>query len=307
MAPTKIAFSDDDSSHKDDVMSIHVNRDTKEVFTGDYDGTIKKWSLEDLRLLNTWRAHPEGCPVYSLAGDDPGNLLYSSSCDGEIKQWDQKTGKFIQMTIVTGPFETESIVKCLAFNNGILYAGDDQGDILAYKKNFEPKAKKMTYGEVWSMAVDSSGESLFSVRDNDCVVSDLTMVYKKEEFSDTLAVKGSMIGRAPVAVNDTYVVLADRSGMNVNVYDSKQKEYPLLTTFKGGHDMIINTVCVGGSSETIYSSGWDTKVIRWNCQKAQKEEEYVCEKGYINYMTFGEDDRTLIIGGKGGLLEKIRY
>ena len=30
-------------------MSIHVNRDTKEVFTGDYDGTIKKWSLEDLR------------------------------------------------------------------------------------------------------------------------------------------------------------------------------------------------------------------------------------------------------------------
>ena len=30
-------------------MSIHVNRDTKEVFTGDYEGTIKKWSLEDLR------------------------------------------------------------------------------------------------------------------------------------------------------------------------------------------------------------------------------------------------------------------
>ena len=58
------------------------------------------------------------------------------------------------------------------------------------------------------------------------------MVYKKEEFSDTLAVKGSMIGRAPVAVNDTYVVLADRSGMNVNVYDSKQKEYPLLATLK---------------------------------------------------------------------------
>ena len=71
--------------------------------------------------------------------------------------------------------------------------------------------------------------------------------------------------------------------------------------------MIINTVCVGGSSEAIYSSGWDTKVIRWNCQKAQKEEEYMCEQGYINYMTFGEDDRTLIIGGKGGLLEKIRY
>ena len=45
---------------------------------------------------------------------------------------------------------------------------------MAYKKNFEPKAKKMTYGEVWSMAVDSKGESIFTVRDNDCVVSDLS-------------------------------------------------------------------------------------------------------------------------------------
>jgi len=198
------------------------------------------------------------------------------------------------------------LVKCLSFNNGILYAGDDQGDIMAYKNNFELKAKKMTYGEVWSMAVDSKGESLFSVRDNDCVVSDLTTVYKKEEFLATLAVKGSMIGRAPVHVSEQFVVLADRSGMNVNVY-ANSPEYPLLSSLKDGHDMIINTVCAGISGENIYSSGWDARVIRWDTAKAQKNAEYICQKGYINYMTFAEDESTLIVGGKGGLLEKLKF
>ena len=56
-------------------------------------------------------------------------------------------------------------------------------------------------------------------------------VYKKEEFLATLAVKGSMIGRAPVDVSDQYVVLADRSGMNVNVYENCS-EYPLISSFK---------------------------------------------------------------------------
>ena len=63
-------------------------------------------------------------------------------------------------------------------------------------------------------------------------MSHLACVYKKEEFLSTLAVKGSMIGRAPVDVSDKYVVLADRSGMNVNVYKNDGSQYPLISSFK---------------------------------------------------------------------------
>ena len=83
-------------------MSIYVNRQEKVVYSGDYDGTIKKWSLDGLNLIKSWRGHPEGCPVYSLVGD--GTFMFSSSCEGEIKQWSEKDCEFQQMTIVTVRF-----------------------------------------------------------------------------------------------------------------------------------------------------------------------------------------------------------
>lgn len=79
-------------------MAIHVDHSKDVFFSGDYDGTIKKWKLSDMSLITTWRAHPEGAPVYSLAGND--TSLFSSSCDGEIKEWEKATGEFLQMTIV---------------------------------------------------------------------------------------------------------------------------------------------------------------------------------------------------------------
>ena len=57
-------------------------------------------------------------------------------------------------------------------------------------------------------------------------------MYKKEEFQATLAVKGTMIGRAPVAVSESYVALADRSGLFVQVYDAKDSKYKAIHTLK---------------------------------------------------------------------------
>ena len=41
-----------------------------------------------------------------------------------------------------------------------------------------------------------------------------------------------MLGRAPVAVNNSHVVLADRSGMAVNVYDVNDPKYPQKLALK---------------------------------------------------------------------------
>ena len=80
-------------------MSFHVDVEKGAFYSGDYDGIIKKWKISDLSLVHSWRAHPEGCPVYALVGND--NSLFSSSCDGEVKEWDKQSGGFLQMTIVT--------------------------------------------------------------------------------------------------------------------------------------------------------------------------------------------------------------
>ena len=64
-----------------------------------------------------WTAHGKGCPIYGMAyrhkaclsGDvtrdnDEGELLperlYTSSCGGEVKEWDPSDGSLKQMTII---------------------------------------------------------------------------------------------------------------------------------------------------------------------------------------------------------------
>ena len=71
--------------------------------------------LGEIKEILSWRAHNQGCPVYGMAyrnnvndvaqGDagqnDVPNRLFTSSCNGEVKQWDPTNGCFEQMTIIT--------------------------------------------------------------------------------------------------------------------------------------------------------------------------------------------------------------
>ena len=76
-----------------------------------------------MELVQSWQAHE--LVVYSLACDD--NRLFSSSSEGEIKEWDPNSGKFRQMTILQ---VKKTTVVCNDFR---------AGHILLHK---EPAARK---------------------------------------------------------------------------------------------------------------------------------------------------------------------
>ena len=80
-----------------------------------------------MELLHTWQAHE--IVVYSMVCDE--DRLFSSSSEGEVKEWDPKTCEFRQMTILSSPVSQKPTeVKALAFGvNGLLYGGDDGGNV----------------------------------------------------------------------------------------------------------------------------------------------------------------------------------
>ena len=50
--------------------------------------------------------------------------------------------------------------------------------------------------------------------------------FSREEFQTTLALQGSVRGRAPVLVDEYHILCVDQSGgMNIKVYDYKDKDY----------------------------------------------------------------------------------
>ena len=50
--------------------------------------------------------------------------------------------------------------------------------------------------------------------------------FSREEYQATLALHGTVRGRAPVLVDENHILCVDRSGgMNIKVYDYKDKDF----------------------------------------------------------------------------------
>ena len=114
---------------------------------------------------------------------------------------------------------------------------------MKWGEDFKVEAQKFTYTEIWSLAASPDGQNVLTARDNDCIINDvckfytietwsmtllwmLAIDYKREEFKETLAVRASVQGRAPVAVDDLHVACVDRSGMNVQLYVYDNAKFP---------------------------------------------------------------------------------
>ena len=53
-------------------------------------------------------------------------------------------------------------------------------------------------------------------------------MYKKDCFKETMSVRASLIGRAPVVVNNHHVVLLDRSAFKVGIYKYDDDKFPFV-------------------------------------------------------------------------------
>jgi len=297
-----LAECKNEEKHVDDVMTIAIWKNF--IFTGSYDGIINKWNL-NLELQLTWKAH-DIC-VYSLVCDE--NRLFSSSSHGEIKEWDPETGKFRQMTILEGSVTGKAKpteVRAMSLNHGQFWVGDDQGNLIEYGENFVAKKKKLIYTEIWSLALAPDGTNLICARDNDCNIYDLELSdFSREEFQTTLALQGSVRGRAPVLVDENHILCVDQSGgMNIKVYDYKDKDYSQKCNLQDGHDMIINALLL--SSKSAVSAGWDGKLVLWDLETKKQEQQYQCDS-YINTLAWLDSEKKQILaGGKSGFLVKVQ-
>eukprot|EP00090_Calanus_glacialis_P046340 TRINITY_DN9061_c0_g1_i1.p1 TRINITY_DN9061_c0_g1~~TRINITY_DN9061_c0_g1_i1.p1 ORF type:complete len:327 (-),score=79.05 TRINITY_DN9061_c0_g1_i1:52-1032(-) len=309
--------------HSDDVECCIVMNGV--LYTGSDDGFIKAWNT-DLELQKSWKAHEY--VVYDLACNPQKNILYSCSMDGDIKMWAVDSVPVCMKTALqTGPtgegadlggmgggaasLEQEpATVRKLLFKGGKLYAGDVMGSLCRWSENLtECEMKKEYYTEVWTIALNSACDTVYTGRDNEIIVADITE--KKDtrfgeisQFSNTVTVNHTFPGRAPVVINreDDVLVCPSRSGMDLQVMRKKGNVYKEAQILKK-HDMIVNTLVMDG--DMLLSAGWDSRIAFWKME----EEQFVFLEdvkldSYVNIMCLG-DCNTYYAGGKKGYLVKI--
>jgi len=308
----------EEDKHGDDVECCVFMKN--HVLTGSDDGTIKVWTA-DLILVSSWSAHEY--VVYDLSCDHDNSVLYSCSMDGEIKMWsleDVERPRLIATAIQTGPtgegadlggmgggaasLEHEPVtVRKLLFKDGVLWAGDEMGSLCRWSHNLSTfDLKKEYYTEIWSLAISLDNNTVYTVRDNEIIVADVS---NQACGSNSVRVNYTIPGRAPVVLDSNQQMLFSptRGGMDIQVRNldvSKFKESNILKK----HDMIVNTLLVDG--DLLLSAGWDSRLLIWE-KKASidyKMKEEVKLESYINTMCSGQEN-SYYLGGKKGYLVKV--
>lgn len=110
------------AGHDDDVEMAAFNPHGNLIATCSRDHTIKVFGLDGTSKV-TLRGHQ--ADVISVTWESNSNHLISSSDDGTVRKWNTENGELIE-TINFNGIETDTIV---ITQNGVIFAGDDEGKI----------------------------------------------------------------------------------------------------------------------------------------------------------------------------------
>lgn len=80
--------------HSDDVLTMAISADSRFVFTGSKDNTIKAWDIRSGREIKTFTGHTK--QVNSIVVTKDNRLLISGSSDETVRVWDIDSGKEIK-------------------------------------------------------------------------------------------------------------------------------------------------------------------------------------------------------------------
>ena len=88
------------------------------------------------------------------------------------------TEKYVSFQSPVNQKPTE--VKALALTkSGLLYAGDDHGNLVEFEPSFKLNKQKLTYNEIWSLAITPDGKNAITARDNNCIIQDICKFFNR--------------------------------------------------------------------------------------------------------------------------------
>ena len=84
-------------------------------------------------------------------------------------------------------------------------------------------------------------------------LSNSATVYLSTRYKETMAVKLSLNGRAPIVVTDHHVAMLDRSAYTVNIYQYDNQKFPSVSTTADGE---VKHIIHFSKLITVFNSKW---------------------------------------------------
>ncbi|KAH8587315.1 hypothetical protein B0O99DRAFT_678190 [Bisporella sp. PMI_857] len=278
--------------HTDRVTSVAFSPDGKQIVSGSYDTTVRRWdAVTGQQLLPALEGHTNA--VTSVAVSPDGKQIVSGSYDTTVRRWDAVTGQQL-LPALEGHTDTVTSVAVSPDGKQIVSGSDDttvrRWDAVTGQQLL-PALEGHT-DTVTSVAVSPDGKQIVSgswdttVRRWDAVTGQ-QLLPALEGHTDTVtsvavSPDGKQIVPAAAARLEGHTdavtsvaVSPDGKQIVSGSYDTTVRRWDAVTGQQllpalEGHTNTVTSVAVSPDGKQIVSGSWDTTVRRWDAVTGQQ-------------------------------------
>ncbi|MEP3231459.1 MAG: c-type cytochrome [Hyphomicrobiales bacterium] len=145
--------------HRGNVNSVTFSTDSKTVYTGSYDGTVRAWRSDDGALIDQVYNHGWGINVIAAA---PDNTLFFGGLDGTVSAVDAKTGTLKKEL---SKFDRPVLALTLSPDGKTLASGNGAGFVNLYDTTTLTQKRDAagSFGPIWGIAFTGNNDALYLV------------------------------------------------------------------------------------------------------------------------------------------------
>ena len=145
--------------HRGNVNAVTFSADSKTVYTGSYDGTVRAWRSDDGSFIDQVYDHGWGINVIAAA---PDNTLFFGGLDGTVSAVDAKTGTLKKEL---SKFDRPVLALTLSPDGKTLASGNGAGFVNLYDTAALAKKRDAagSFGPIWGIAFTGNDDALYLV------------------------------------------------------------------------------------------------------------------------------------------------
>ncbi|XP_059178051.1 E3 ubiquitin-protein ligase TRAF7-like isoform X2 [Physella acuta] len=275
--------------HKDVVWCMTTRKG--KIFSGDANGIIKVWSLEQLAkgCINNIKAHTG--VIYCLAAW--GNTIVSGGADKSIALWDIETS---EQTNIIEEAHNEIICSMVVVIN-LLFTSSFAVIKVWDLKSLELKATLPGMNHwVRALALSTNKDKLFSGSHNAINVWDTC-----ENFQKLATIEHECGSVYSLAVNKTYLI-AGTYNQNIQLFNVEN--YQFIQNLLG-HIGTVTTLVISPSGRFLFSASHDCNIQMWSLEKLLPIQTLSRHQSSVNTLTLHGD--YLLSGSADHEIKVFRY
>jgi len=292
------------SGHADTVWAVAVAPDGKTLFSGSFDKTIKRWSLQTGKLLQTLTGHSDA--VRAIAPAQNGQFMATGSSDKTIKIWNLRSGDLLRtlpadLSVNTGhagPIWSISISP----DGKTLVSGSYDGTVKVWDVATGDLLRTLPdhYDSVWSVAITSDSKTLASASYDGTI-----KIWDLQTGSVLRTLSGHTESVRSIAISPDGRTLASASwDKTIRLWNLQTGQ--LLRTLSGHNDRVL-AVAFSPSGETFVSSSIDRTLKLWDVPSGKLLRTFSGHTDWVTTIAFSSDGKTIVSGSKDKTIKIWRW